>query len=199
MTTRLLTLFLTLLSFSPFAFGQMSIFQAAKEGNVLDVQQAISGGQNVNATDEYEQTPIMYAAGANTPEVVQFLIDSGADIDAVSNTKWTALHFAVRDNTDPQVTQVLLDAGADTTLGTDEDMMASQIARSVNPGAWEVFERYLQQKLEGNPLMGYTYSFYYSPFCQLYQCIFVEKIEEDLVGFKMERYFYSIPIQAIMV
>ena len=56
-------------------------------------------------------TPLHYAAGYNKPEVVELLLDKGADIHARSTLGITPLHFAARYNT-PEVVALLLDRGA---------------------------------------------------------------------------------------
>ena len=56
-------------------------------------------------------TPLHFAAGYNKPEVVELLLDKGADIHARSTLGITPLHFAARYNT-PEVVALLLDRGA---------------------------------------------------------------------------------------
>ena len=112
----------------------MGIFQAARSGTVDDVQQAIAAGGDVNARDEYGQTPLMYAAGANSGEVLQALISAGADIHAETPAKWNASHYAARDNINPEAIMTLIDAGIDMTLETQDDALASELAREANRG-----------------------------------------------------------------
>ena len=56
-------------------------------------------------------TPLHYAAGYNKPEVVELLLDKGADVHARSTLGITPLHYAARYNT-PEVVALLLDRGA---------------------------------------------------------------------------------------
>ena len=56
-------------------------------------------------------TPLHYAAGYNKPEVVELLLDKGADVHARSTLGIMPLHFATRYNT-PEVVALLLDRGA---------------------------------------------------------------------------------------
>lgn len=70
--------------------------------------------EDVNLRDDDRRTPLMDAVLAEDadPRVVKLLIERGADISAVDkDQKWTALHFAARDQKDA-VVRVLLEAGA---------------------------------------------------------------------------------------
>lgn len=58
-------------------------------------------------------TPLHWAsAKADAPEVIDLLIDYGADIDAPNAMGLTPLHCAARDNANPSVAEALLDYGA---------------------------------------------------------------------------------------
>jgi ankyrin repeat protein len=68
----------------------------------------------VNLTDADGRTPLMHAvlAADADPDVVRLLIERGASLDATDrDQRWTALHFAARDQNE-SLARVLLDAGA---------------------------------------------------------------------------------------
>lgn len=68
----------------------------------------------VNLSDEDGRTPLMHAVLADDadPVVARLLIERGADVDAIDlEQKWSALHFAARDQKEALV-NVLLEAGA---------------------------------------------------------------------------------------
>ena len=71
----------------------------------------MEAGADVNARDKDELTPLMFAAGSNTPEVLRVLLEAGADVNAKDTNGWTPLIFAARSNT-PEVLTALLEAGA---------------------------------------------------------------------------------------
>jgi ankyrin repeat protein len=48
----------------------------------------------VNAKTNFGLTALMSAAGSGRTQVVEFLIDKGADIKAKDNNTWTALIWA---------------------------------------------------------------------------------------------------------
>jgi uncharacterized protein len=70
--------------------------------------------ENVDQTDDDGRTPLMHAILAEDvdPKIIRLLIAHGADINAFdSQQKWTALHFAARDQNE-KIVQILLEAGA---------------------------------------------------------------------------------------
>jgi ankyrin repeat protein len=69
---------------------------------------------DLNGTDDDGRTPLMHAVLAEhaDPLVVRTLIQHGAQVDTADrDQKWTALHFAARDQKE-QIVKTLLDAGA---------------------------------------------------------------------------------------
>jgi ankyrin repeat protein len=78
------------------------------------LRQAIGHGANLSAVDGDGRTPLMHAVLASDadPALVRFLVANGANPNvADAGQKWTALHFAARDQKLP-VVQALLDAGS---------------------------------------------------------------------------------------
>ena len=70
--------------------------------------------EDVNTKDQDGRTPLMHAILADDadPSIVQLLIKRGADINTFdSGQKWTALHFAARDQNEA-IVRSLLEAGA---------------------------------------------------------------------------------------
>jgi ankyrin repeat protein len=71
--------------------------------------------QEANGTEPGEYTPLMNAVMAQdaAPAVVAVLIGRGADVNAAeSGQRWTALHFAARDQ-NAALVRLLLEAGAE--------------------------------------------------------------------------------------
>jgi len=75
----------------------------------------IEAGADVNAIGAKVLTPLMLASRDNTFEVVEAILEAGADADAQLGTdgdSWTALMFAAFENPDPRVITALIQAGA---------------------------------------------------------------------------------------
>lgn len=108
---------------------QSDFLGIARDGTLSDVQTSIYAGADINSSDEYGQTGLMYAASNNEdPQVHAFIVNAGGDVNARSLAGWTALMYAVRDNTNPQVIEMLLDLGADPLLKNSEQLTALDYA-----------------------------------------------------------------------
>ena len=96
-------------------YSTQQVMQAALNGQLERVEDAVEGGFDVNATDEEMHTPIMLAAYNGHVKVVEYLLDHGATVDAKDGTDRTALMYA---STGPfnETVKLLLEAGADPNL-----------------------------------------------------------------------------------
>jgi hypothetical protein len=104
---------------------------AALSQNTDVIDALIALGADVNASNQMGVTPLMFAAAYNTPEMVQYLLDQGADPMAASFLgDANALHLAAVLNPMPGVIDVLIEAGLDIesriTGGNTPLLMASE-------------------------------------------------------------------------
>jgi ankyrin repeat protein len=94
---------------------------AAMGGSVEIVNLMLDSGQDINAQNAQNQggvTPLMAAVFNNRQEVVKFLLEKGADIEASDSYGRTPLSMAVQENKQ-ELVKFLLDKGADIeTLDT---------------------------------------------------------------------------------
>jgi ankyrin repeat protein len=67
---------------------------AADENNLPEVSRLLSGGADVNATNDYYETSLIRASLRGHVQVVTELLDHGADTEAKNSIGSTPLHFA---------------------------------------------------------------------------------------------------------
>lgn len=68
---------------------------AALEGNVELLEKLLREGYSIDSKDNLDSTPLHVATMANQAEVVQFLIDNGANVNAMSYDVWDAASLAI--------------------------------------------------------------------------------------------------------
>ena len=93
----------------------ISIHEAAEDGNIEAVKQHIAAGTDLNAKNEVArgvgETPLHKAAGEGRKKVAELLIANGADVDA-SSGGMTPLHKAATRG-EKEIVELLITAGAD--------------------------------------------------------------------------------------
>ena len=104
----------------PVKAPDISIWDAAKNGNIVAVKQLLADGADVNARDSNGRAPLHHAVKSQKRETVEFLIAHGADV----NGGYTRpLHIAVRPRGPGSVgatsiIELLINAGADVNAMT---------------------------------------------------------------------------------
>ncbi len=89
----------------------ISIHEAATEGNIEAVKQHLAAGTDLNAKDGGGQTPLHRAALRGHKEIVELLIANGADRNAKDVNGRTPLHYATFGYN--ETVKLLLANGAD--------------------------------------------------------------------------------------
>ena len=72
-----------------------ALIDAAQNGNIEAVRQAIADGADVDTLDKRGRAPIQNALHSNNIEAVKLLIDNGANLNAKAPNSWTPLYEAV--------------------------------------------------------------------------------------------------------
>jgi ankyrin repeat protein len=98
---------------------------AALRGHLTWCKRLVERGAAVNRAG---WTPLHYAATGPEPQVVSFLLASGAKVDAASPNGTTPLMMAARYGQEDSV-QLLLGARADPRLRNQKDLSAADFAR----------------------------------------------------------------------
>ena len=96
------------------------LLQAAGNGNGDRLRQLIEGGIDINATNELDYSPLMSAARSYRVEIVTWLTERGADVNAVTSDGQYVLHAAIGETPSQPERQaacvdLLLQAGARLT------------------------------------------------------------------------------------
>jgi len=89
-----------------------------------------AGAIGLNVGDENGDSPLTLAATRGDEEVVQFLIENGADIDFSNFDGETALHHAII-NDDKAIVELLLRKGANVLLANTNDKTPEQLATDI--------------------------------------------------------------------
>jgi len=104
------------------------LLNAAKNGDLQQLEFYIAAGADVNAKDYYNYTPLHWAAYNRSPECVRLLLAAGAPVDVRDNNNTTPLHLAANKGS-PACVQPLLAAGADVDLKDNQGRTALYYAK----------------------------------------------------------------------
>lgn len=118
------------------SYAPTALSRAAKNGSKDLVSCLIRRNADVNRPNKVEDKPVYVAARHGHAEVLQLLLDAGADVNVYTSDGWGPLHIA-RDSS--EVARVLLKNGADVNHGSPLYYASGQ--------NWpEVVKMYLQHK-----------------------------------------------------
>ena len=101
----------------------------------------ISKGANVK--DKYVETALMWASKEGHKEVVELLIEKGADVNARDNAGWTALMDASY-NGHKEIVELLLEKGADFKIRNKNGKTALSIA--INDKTRDAINKAIQKR-----------------------------------------------------
>jgi ankyrin repeat protein len=104
--------------------GETPLMMAALRGQLEWAQRLVERGA---ALQRAGWTPLHYAASGPSTEVVAFLLDRGAPIDAASPNRTTPLMMAARYGPETSA-QLLVSRGADPKLRNDKGLNAADFA-----------------------------------------------------------------------
>lgn len=103
------------------------LFKAILDDDLKAVQQSLKEGANINIRIA---PPIVLAAGKGHTEIVKFLLEKGANINAKALGEITALMYASM-NGDPKTVKFLLDHGADVNAASNFSRNTALIVASL--------------------------------------------------------------------
>lgn len=110
-------LFVGVLSYSVMA-SDTDVFTYIKEGSVDKVSATLNNdGLNLEKRNLSGDTPVIVAARHGRLEILQLLVNAGANINALDRKKRDVLNIAITTR-NPELARVALELGADPTLVT---------------------------------------------------------------------------------
>jgi uncharacterized protein len=137
----------------PYFEPPLNIWRAAERGQLTDVQRFVAEGQSPDAKTRGDVTPLHYAAEAGQTEVVAWLLDSGASINARTTPQpgyqgaETPLYLAVRAGKTP-VVEMLLRRGAKPNLKSSDT--SSPLEKAAEAGNLELISLLLDHGADVN-------------------------------------------------
>lgn len=89
------------------------LFNGCQTGNLLEVKTAIANGCNPNIRNEEGWMPIHYAAENGFEDILNYLLDSGADVNALNSAGFTSFQILmICEHYSPLIVSRLIQAGA---------------------------------------------------------------------------------------
>ena len=92
--------------------GRTTLQFAATDDLVDTVDSLLDQGLHIEARDTNGDTPLHRAAARGTPEVIQRLVDRGADLSTINNRDQTLLMVSLAANTSLEGPKILLQSGS---------------------------------------------------------------------------------------
>ena len=88
----------------------------------------VKGLDDINIQNKYGWTLLHISIRRDRKEMVNFLLDNGADIDKVDGVGWTPLMESIMDDM-PELCKLLVDKGADKTIANARGVTAPMLAQ----------------------------------------------------------------------
>jgi ankyrin repeat protein len=103
------------------AVNNAALLSAVTRSNLADVKTLLAAGANIETRSRANETPLMLAVqySYGRDEVTNYLIEKGADLNAVDTNGNTALMLAISRNNGEAVKQLLTHKAAVTVLNND--------------------------------------------------------------------------------
>ncbi len=89
-----------------------ALIDSAKKGDIEGIKQHLAAGGDVSLRNNNGDTMLNYAAFLGHKEIVELLVENGAEVNAKGLADWTPLHLAAY-NDNEQIVQLLIAKGAE--------------------------------------------------------------------------------------
>ena len=136
----------------------MSIHEAAATGNIERLKQQLNAGTDVNQKNSYDgSTALNHAAWHGHMEIVQLLLENGANTNAKRNDGWAPLHDAAAQGHE-EIAELLIANGAD--INTKDDGERTPLYAAAGKGQKNIVEILIAKGADVNAISkdgrGYT-------------------------------------------
>ncbi len=101
--------------------------KATKKFRLVDAEEFLNSGANIDAVDRKGMTALIYAARGGNLRVVQFLVELGAALDVQDHAGYTAAMYSAYHRR-PKVAEYLAHSGANLILKNNRGQNAYDIA-----------------------------------------------------------------------
>ena len=91
-------------------------------------KQMVDSLDDINIQNKYGWTLLHITIRRDRRDMVNYLLEKGADIDKVDGVGWTPLMEAIMDDK-PELVKTLVDAGADKTIANQRGATAPMLAQ----------------------------------------------------------------------
>jgi len=108
---------------------EYSVFeQIVYENNFEKFKDMVSKLDDINIVNKYGWTLLHITIRRDRRDMVEFLLESGADIDKIDGVGWTPLMEAIMDEMTALV-KLLVEKGADKSIANERGATASMLAQ----------------------------------------------------------------------
>ena len=127
-------------------FPAEKLHRAAADGDVESVRELVKEIAALDAFDDIGYTPLHYAVKHEQFEIVELLLDAGANINAHEEATISDTAIAVAaEECSPQMVELLLQRGADPSISGWMGLDAHARARQRNDGFGPLIENILKR------------------------------------------------------
>ena len=108
---------------------EFAVFEKVVYDNDLETfKEMVLKLDNINIQNKYGWTLLHITIRRDRRDMVAFLLDNGADIDALDGVGWTPLMEAIMDDM-PELVEYLVQRGADKTIANQRGATAPMLAQ----------------------------------------------------------------------
>lgn len=105
------------------------LIKAVLQGDFDEVKRLLAADADPDERDDRDNTPLIIASGRGRRDIMQALIDGGANVDCVNRNGYTALLTAVTSLDPVESVHMLVEAGADLKKENSDKKTAPTLAR----------------------------------------------------------------------